>query len=138
MSKFLRISTLWLWGGFVYYVIETLWRGHSHPSMFVVGGLCFLLIGGLNNHLPWDMSFLLQSLLGAAIVTVAELVSGVILNIVLGLGVWDYSRAPLNLWGQVCLPFSLLWALVSAFAIWLDDYLRWKLFAEEKPRYTLI
>ena len=33
-------------------------------------------------------------------------------NLALEWKVWDYSHTPLNLWGQICLPFSLLWFAV--------------------------
>ena len=37
----------------------------------------------------------------------------------LGWNVWDYSSMPLNLYGQICLPFSGLWFLlcIPAFGI---------------------
>ena len=53
----------------------------------------------------------------------------------LGLNIWDYSNMPLNLWGQICLPFSCLWFFLSAVAIILDDELRYNIFGEEKPHY---
>ena len=137
-GRVIRTGTLWLWGGFVYYLIELAWRGFSHPSMFIAGGLCFVLIGGVNNYLPWRMGLVWQALLGAAAVTAVELVSGLVINIWLGLGVWDYSGAPLNLLGQICLPYSLAWIALSAAGIFLDDFLRWKLFGEERPRYSLL
>lgn len=138
MDKILKTITLWLWGGFLYYVIEMLWRGYSHPTMFVVGGLCFLLIGGINNVFPWTLGFVWQSLIGAVAVTAVEFVSGCILNLWLGLGIWNYSGLPLNLLGQICLLFSGLWVLLAAVAIWLDDWLRYKLFREDKPHYKFI
>lgn len=78
-----------------------------------------------------------QGVLGSAIVTGAELVTGMILNVWLGLGVWDYSGMPLNYKGQICLPFSILWIFVSIAAVVLDDWLRYWLFGEERPHYTL-
>ena len=138
MGRVLKTTTLWLWGGFLYYLIEVLWRGYSHPSMFVVGGICFLFIGGINNVLPWELGFLWQALIGAAVITVVEFVSGCILNLWLDLDVWDYSNLPLNLLGQICLPFCVLWILISAFGIWLDDWLRYKLFGGEKPHYKIL
>jgi len=138
MSKFLRMTTLWLWGGFIYYVIEILWRGYSHPSMFVVGGLCFLLLGGINYYLPWRMGLVYQALLGGVIITAAEFISGLILNIWLGLNIWDYSDAPLNLMGQICLPYVFAWIGLSVVGIYLDDYLRWKLYGEQKPKYYIL
>ena len=134
----MRLMTLWLWGGFVFYCIELLWRGYSYPSMFVVGGICFLIIGGINNYLPWSVGLVWQALIGGAAVTVVELVSGIVLNIWLGLGIWDYSHLPLNFLGQICLLYSLIWVVLSIIGIFLDDYLRWKLYGEQRPRYTLI
>ena len=67
----------------------------------------------------------------------AELVAGLILNVWLGLGIWDYSTMPLNFMGQICLPFCLLWVLLSVVAVVLDDWLRHWLFAEEHPHYVL-
>ena len=71
------------------------------------------------------------------VVTGIEFVSGCIVNLWLGWNVWDYSHMPFNLLGQICLPFSLLWVLVSGIAVILDDYLRYWLFREEKPHYRL-
>lgn len=136
MTKFLRLATLWLWGGFLYTAIELLWRGYSHPSMFVVGGCCFVLIGGVNNFLPWELGLVWQALIGAAAVTIVELISGLMLNLWLGLGVWDYSNVPYNFMGQICLVFSLAWVVLSVVGILLDDWFRWKLFDEVAPRYT--
>ncbi|MCX4357022.1 MAG: hypothetical protein OSJ43_12505 [Oscillospiraceae bacterium] len=138
MDRILKAATIWLWGGFLYYVIEVLWRGYSHPAMFIVGGLCFFYIGEINNVFPWSLGLLWQSLIGGAIITATEFVSGCILNLWLDLNIWDYSELPLNFLGQVCLPFCGLWVILSAFAIWLDDYLRYKLFGEDKPHYKFI
>ena len=52
---------------------------------------------------------LMKCLLGAIIITAIELLFGYIFNIKYGMKVWDYSNQPLNLFGQICLPFSLLW-----------------------------
>lgn len=138
MDRVLKAVTLWLWGGFLYYVIEVLWRGYSHFSMFFVGGLCFYFVGEINNIFPWSLGLLWQSLIGAAIITATELISGLILNVWLGLGIWDYSDVPLNFLGQICLPFSAMWVILAGVAVCLDDYLRWRLFGEDKPHYKFI
>jgi uncharacterized membrane protein len=106
--------------------------------MFIVGGICFLLIGAINNYLPWSMGLAWQALIGAGIVTVVELVAGLIINVWLGLGVWDYSGLPWNILGQISLLYSFFWIPLAAVAVWLDDLLRWKLFGEERPRYTIL
>lgn len=133
----LKHSFLFVVGGFIYCMIEMLFRNHTHFSMFVVGGLCFLLCGLLNEVFSWDMLIWNQMLVCALIITVIEYVAGMVLNVWLGLGVWDYSNMPLNYKGQICLLFSLGWYFLSAVAIVLDDYLRYILFDEEEPRYIL-
>lgn len=124
-------------GGLLYVVLEMAWRGYSHWTMGLVGGICFLLVGAVNEVVPWEMPFAMQCITGAVIITAAELASGCIINLWLGWDVWDYSDIPYNLWGQICLPFSLLWVVVSGAAILLDDYLRYWLFGGEKPHYRL-
>lgn len=128
---------LFMIGGTVYALIEITWRGHTHWTMFLMGGALFLLIGGLNEFLPWEMPLALQGVVGAVIVTVAEFVAGLILNVWLGLGVWDYSKLPFNVMGQICIPFSVAWLGLSIVAIILDDWLRYWLFREDKPHYSI-
>lgn len=82
-----------------------------------------------------DTPIWLQAIIGSCIVTTGEFVSGCILNLWLGLGIWDYSNMPFNILGQICLPFSLLWVVLSACAIVIDDYERYWFFEEEKPYY---
>lgn len=127
---------LFVVGGAIYIVIEMLWRGYSHWAMFFVGGFCFLLVGEINEVIPWEMAFWKQMLIGGAVVTTVELFSGIILNLVLKWHVWDYSKMPFNFLGQICLPFTLAWIGLSAVAIVLDDYLRYLWFDEEYPHYT--
>ena len=129
---------LLLIGGTTYFSIEMLWRGHSHWTMALVGGVCFILIGAINEYLPWELGMIQQAFIGASIVTAVELIAGLILNVWLKLGIWDYSNMPFNLWGQICLPFFFAWLALSIVAIVIDDYLRYWLFKEEKPHYQLI
>lgn len=138
MQKIGKHLVLFLIGGLIYYVLELVFRGHSHPAMIVVGGLCFLLIGGINEYIPWDMPLWQQSLIGALLVTAVEFVSGVILNVWLGLHIWDYSNMPFNILGQICLPFTLLWLALSLVGIILDDWLRYWFWGEERPHYRII
>ena len=123
-------------GGLLYVLIELAFRGRSHWTMFIVGGLCFWLIGLINEVIPWEMSFWKQCIIGAVIVTAVEFLAGCIINLGLGWNVWDYSNIPFNILGQICLPFSMLWILISAVAIVIDDHLRYWIYGEEKPHYT--
>ena len=91
-------------------VLEFLWRGRSHGSMFLLGGLCFLLIGKL-NHLLRRIPLALQLIASAVMITVLELGTGLLVN--RDYSVWDYRTVSYNFLGQICLPFSLLWIPVS-------------------------
>lgn len=134
-KKFFELLTLFTIGGATYMGIEIAYRGFTHWTMGVLGGLCFLIIGALNEFYTWDMNFWKQCGIGAIVVTTLEFIFGMILNVWLELGIWDYSHLPLNICGQVCLWFTFAWFGLSAVAIVLDDWLRYRLFGEEKPHY---
>ena len=138
MKKILQHISLFLIGGSLYWLIENIFRGYSHPSMFVLGGICFVLIGLINKIFPWTMKIEFQMLIGGFIITLLEFITGCIVNIWLNLNVWNYSDLPLNILGQICIPFSLIWIILSLVAILLDDYIRYWLFDDEKPRYYSI
>ena len=131
----LKHAVLALIGGCVYFLIELFWRGHSHWTMAVMGGVCFILIGDINEFIPWNMPLILQGGIGSVVITAMELFCGVVLNLWLKLDIWDYSTMPFNFLGQICLPFSLLWVALSILAVILDDWLRYWLFKEERPTY---
>lgn len=115
-------------GGMGYVSLELLWRGWSHGSMFLVGGVCFLLIGGTERL---ELPLFARGVVCAMLVTAVELVCGMIVNLGLGMGVWDYGGLPYNLLGQICLPYFFLWILVSWGAILADRGLRSGLFGED-------
>ena len=115
--------------------MELMYRGRSNISMFILGGACGIIVGGLNNWYSWDMPLIKQMTISAVIITILEYITGCIVNIHLGWNVWDYSDMPLNLNGQICFYFSFLWFFVSLIAIVLDDWLRHELFNEEYKKY---
>ena len=131
-----KLLILFFIGGAAYFLLEIAFRGHSYASMFVLGGLCFVLCGLMNEWYAWDTPLWKQQLICAGVITALEFVFGVVLNLYLGLRLWDYSSMPFQLLGQVCLPFTIAWFFLSLAAIVLDDYLRFKLFGEEAPRYV--
>jgi uncharacterized membrane protein len=138
IKKLLKNLFLFVVGGDIYLFIEILYRGYSHWSMFLLGGVCFLCLGYINLFLPWETPLPIQMLIGAVIITALEFGTGCIVNLWLGWHVWDYSNVPFNLWGQICLPASVGWYLLSIVGIVLDDYLRYWIFHEEKPRYHIL
>lgn len=135
---FLKHFILFSIGGFAYIIIEMLWRGCSHWSMFFLGGICFVFLGKINEFFPWDMPLFIQMIIGAFMITVLEFAAGYILNIHLDLNVWDYSDMPFNIMGQICIPYTALWFILSGACVMFDDFLRYYLFNEEKPHYRLV
>ena len=120
-------SLLFSLGGCAYMGLELLWRGWSHGSMFVAGGSCFLLLGKLQNtkpHLPLP----LRALTGAGIITMVEYTAGLLFN--RSYTVWDYRRMPMNLHGQICLPFCLLWLPIGVGAMYAYGLLDKKILPE--------
>ena len=120
--------------GIIYMGIELLWRQKTDISMLFVGGLCSYLVGKLNEQPRfYNKNMWKQCIIGTVIVLVIEFISGIILNVWLGLNIWDYSDMRWNLYGQICLSYTLLWFVLMPLCIYVDDWLRWKLFNEEKP-----
>lgn len=136
----LKCVLLFLTGACVYYNVEICFRGYSHWSMALLGGILFIIIGNINEcgAASKKIPLAAQGLMAAAIITLGELIAGIILNVWLGLGIWDYSDLPFNFLGQVCLRFSLLWIIVGIIAVMLDDWLRYLLFGGEKPKYRIM
>lgn len=138
MKALMKLLALFVSGGLIYILIEMLWRGYTHWTMFLVGGICFVLVGLINEGFTFEMPLVFQMVISMFVITAVEFIAGYIINIRLGWDVWDYSELPFNLMGQICLPYMGLWLLLSALAIVLDDYLRYWLFGEEKPRYKIL
>ena len=139
MKKLIKYPVLFTIGGILYFLIEIIWRGYSHIIMFILGGLCFILIGLVNEYyFRFKKSLLIQQVIACVIITTLELIFGLVFNVILGLDIWDYSKNKYNFMGQICLKYSILWFFLSLPAIILYDYLKYWLFGEEKPNYKLI
>ena len=83
-----------------------------------VYGIGALMIRGLtlfSRHPLWVAA------VGFVAATAAELLMGAFYRYVLGVEFWDYRGVRWNLWGLVCLPFSLCWMLLAlGMVYWLD------------------
>lgn len=128
----------WGLGGLLYGLLEVLWRGHTHWTMVLLAALLCVPLDLCNERIPWDMPMWLQAVCGGLTVTAAELAAGCVLNLWLGLGVWDYSGQWGNLWGQVCPLYTLLWCLLAGPVIVAFDWLDYWGGDGERPRYRLI
>ena len=135
MKRYHKEIILGFIGGLLYIIIELIWRGYSHWTMFVLGGICFVFLGRINELISWNMPLWQQALIGTAVITGLEFITGCIVNLWLGWNVWNYSNVPFNVLGQICLPYILLWIPMSLTGIVSDDYLRHWIFKEEKPHY---
>ena len=109
-------------GAFAYGLLEVIWRGNSHWSMMIAGGISFVAFAFISKKLK-GFPLLYKCILGSLTVTALELIFGVIFNIILEQSVWDYSNIPLNLFGQICLLFSVLWGFLCIAAIPLSEYI---------------
>lgn len=122
MVKFKEYPVIFLFGAFLYSIIEIAFRGYTHWSMAILGGLCLsIMYSHFTNH-P-ETSIFRKCLFGALTITVLEFVTGCIVNLWLGWNVWDYSDLYLNLFGQVSLLFSIAWYLITIPAVFLCRFL---------------
>ena len=108
-----------LFGGIGYGLIELIWRGRTHWSMVLTGGICMLAICAVNErfsgkHLLWRAGVC------SAAITLAEFCVGLAVNLALGLGVWDYSGMFGNVLGQICPLYSFFWFLLSIPICWIE------------------
>ncbi|MBR5263576.1 MAG: hypothetical protein IKV50_02665 [Clostridia bacterium] len=96
--------------GTVYVLLELIYRGRSHISMFFAGGISAVgIFLCCNCRRMKNKCLLLKCAMGSGIITAVEFLTGVAVNLWMQLQVWDYSAMPMNLLGQICLPFSLIW-----------------------------
>ena len=99
-------------GALGYGLIEILWRGRTHPSMLLAGGLCLCGIKKICEY-GRKASTAALALKSGAFITGVEGLFGVVFNKLLGMNVWDYSGHIGNIAGQVCPLFTALWCLLA-------------------------
>ena len=135
---------LWTWGGTAYYFLEVVWKLlREEPeriswTMLVVAVILCIPVERCGAELPWSCPLWLQGLACAALVTAVEFAAGLVLNLWLGLDIWDYSHLPFNLMGQICLQFFLVWWGLCFVFIPVFDWMRWTVEGREQPHYTMI
>ncbi len=112
---------LLVFGGFAYCGIEILFRGYSHISMFLLGGMCFWFMGNEDDIFGHRLPMITKMFLSALLITISELITGLFINVQLHMGVWDYSAIPLNFMGQICLLFCIFWFLLSYPGIYISE-----------------
>lgn len=99
-------------GGIAYGVIEVLWRHRTHWTMVITGGICFLSLFRIFIKLK-NVKIVFKCLIGSGVITTIEFIVGCFVNLHLKMNVWDYSSLPLNLYGQICPIYSILWGFLT-------------------------
>lgn len=127
MTLYKRSYFIFVIGGTLYCLLELLWRGYTHPSMALAGGICVLLIDFIRCRFSGKSRFS-RAFLCALAITATEFLFGIFLNVFLHLYVWDYSDRFLNILGQICPLYSFLWFLLSYFLIFAVEKLSSSLF----------
>ena len=134
---------LWTWGGTVYFLLEVAYKtATGHPeriswTMLVLAIILCIPVERAGYQLPWDCPLWLQAAVCAALVTLVEFCAGCVLNLWIGLDIWDYSDIPFNLLGQICLPFSLVWWVLCFLFIVVFDWIRYAIIGGDKPTYSI-
>lgn len=130
MYTYKELGTVFLIGGASYGIIEILFRGYTHWSMILTGGICLLIFYIINFKLQTN-SLPIRCIISSLIITTSELIVGYIVNILLKWNVWDYSHMPYNLKGQICLSFSGIWLILGIPMTILSEKLRKKLYLKQ-------
>ncbi len=99
-----------LFGAAAYAAIEVAWRGWTHPSMALLGGICFCILGALSRA---NIPLILRCVLGVIAIVSLEYLFGFVLNILLGLDIWNYSHIRYSLHGQICLRYTVYWLFLT-------------------------
>lgn len=139
VMKINKNLVLFLTGFMAYITIEVCFRGYSYPLMGICGGAAIVLLDKVNNRLSWDTDIIIQGLIGSALITIFELIVGELaLRTSVVPVMWDYSNMPLNFDGVICVPFSLIWVVLSWAAILVADAITYYVFEElPVPYYKL-
>lgn len=110
--KFMEYGTVFAAGGAGYGILEMMWRGYTHWTMILTGGGCLCCIYAWLKAHP-NAAWWKSCLISMSVITGFELAVGMIVNVWLKWNIWDYSRFKTHLFGQICLPYSLLWGLLG-------------------------
>ena len=138
MKKLSEYLFLWAVGGCIYYTFEVVFRGFSHWTMFVLGGICFLFCAWQGLTVKWTDPLWLQVLRCALFVTACEFITGIVVNKWLNWSVWDYSDQPFQLFGQICIPFVVIFSGLCAVGIFLAGFLTHWIYGDVKPHYHVL
>lgn len=119
--KTAEFSISFLMGFFIYSMIEIINRGYTHWTMGLTGGIVLMILYLINSSS--GITLIKSCFIGAIFITSTEFFVGLIVNRFLEWNVWDYSEVPLNVMGQICLPFTLAWFILCIPAYFLCRFI---------------
>lgn len=134
---------LWTWGGTVYFFLEVIYktiRGRPEQiswTMLLVALILCIPVERCGSECEWYTPLPIQALGCTVLVTIVEYCAGMVLNVWLGLNIWDYSNIPLNFHGQICVPFMVLWYVLCLVFIVVFDWLRYWVAGGQRPVYFM-
>ena len=79
-KKICEYLLIWLVGGCLYYTFEVVFRGFSHWSMFVLGGICMCFCAWQGSVREWRDPMWMQMLRCMVFITSCEFITGIIVN----------------------------------------------------------
>ncbi len=106
-------------GAVIYPCFEILYRGYTHFTMVILGGISAVFIHRINRSLT-DAAIPIKALLCAFAITALEFVFGVIFNVFLKMKIWDYSSMAIHVLGQISPVFSFIWFVLSLVGIYIS------------------
>lgn len=136
-KKFNVAFGTFLTGGFIYCMIELLFRGRTAPSMFILAGCCSLVMSGINNRFSFDVPFWIQVTVSSLACILGEYITGMLVN--RNYTIWDYRNLPGTFAnGQLNIFFCLAWVGLSIVGIPLLDYIEWHYMGVQPKPYYII
>ncbi len=134
---FLKYFTVFAVGAMAYGLIEIAARGFTHITMGFLGGISMIVISILNDMRRKGLPLITELIIITIFITVCEFIAGIILNVNLHLNIWDYSQIPMNIMGQICVPFMFIWLILSYVGIIVEEFMRAHLFFSGKALYVM-
>ncbi|WP_461810145.1 putative ABC transporter permease [Faecalimonas sp.] len=138
MKKISEYLFMWALGGTLYYTFEVFFRGFSHWTMFVLGGICVVFCVWQGMTVKWKDPLWIQILRCTIFVVSSEFITGIIVNKWFKWYVWDYTDQPFQLFGQICVPFAIIFSGLCALSIIGGGFFLYWFYGEEKPDFHVL
>ncbi len=110
-------------------------RGFLHMPLLPIYGFGAVIM--LHSSLPFQNSIILTFISGMISATLLELITGLLMEKLLKVRYWDYSRQKLNFKGIICLSSSLFWGLLTVLLVkFVDPFVSEYVLDFELKRHT--